>query len=106
VLHGGERGSHGFQGMGPGFIPRNLDRSLLDDVIEAWEEQAFPLARRLATEEGLFVGMSSGAMAWAALQVARRLGPGRRVVTIAPDTGARYLSTSLFRPDEAAAGWE
>ncbi|HET8655177.1 MAG TPA: cysteine synthase A [Longimicrobiaceae bacterium] len=106
VLHGGARGSHGFQGMGPGFIPKNLDRSLLDDVIEAWEEEAFPLARRLATEEGLFVGMSSGAMVWAALQVARRLGAGRRVVTIAPDTGARYLSTSLFRPDEAAAGWE
>ncbi|WP_291429961.1 cysteine synthase A [Deinococcus sp.] len=96
VLSGGERGEHGFQGMGPGFIPQNLDRSVLDDVVQVWEEDAYPLARRLAQEEGLFVGMSSGAMAWAALEVARRLGPGKRVATIACDTGARYLTTSLF----------
>lgn len=63
VLGGGERGQHQFQGMGPGFIPDNLDRSLIDRVIPAWEEDAFPLARRLAREEGLFVGMSSGAIA-------------------------------------------
>jgi cysteine synthase A len=61
-----------------------------------WEEDAFPLARRLATEEGLFVGMSSGAIVHAALQVARELGAGKRVATIAPDSGARYLSTALF----------
>jgi cysteine synthase len=97
VLHGEPRGQHQFQGMGPGFIPDNLDRSLLDRVMKAWEEDAFPIARRLAREEGLFVGMSSGAMAWAALEVARELGPNRRVVTIAPDSGARYLTTSLFR---------
>lgn len=96
VLSGGERGQHQFQGMGPGFIPENLDRSILDRVIPVWEEDAFPLARRLATEEGLFVGMSSGAIAHAARQVARDLGPGKRVATIAPDAGARYLSTSLF----------
>lgn len=96
VLSGGERGEHGFQGMGPGFIPDNLDRSVLDGVLEVWEEDAYPLARRLAREEGVFVGMSSGAMAWAALEVARRLGPGKRVATIACDTGARYLTTSLF----------
>lgn len=96
VLTGGEMGTHGFQGMGPGFIPDNLDRSVIDDVIDVWEEDAYPLARRLAQEEGVFVGMSSGAMAWAALEVARRLGPGRRVATIACDTGARYLTTSLF----------
>ena len=82
--------------MGPGFIPENLDRSLLDRVTAVWEEDAFPLARRLATEEGLFVGMSSGAIVHAALQVARELGAGKRVATIAPDSGARYLSTSLF----------
>lgn len=96
VLSGGERGEHGFQGMGPGFIPENLDRALLSGVIQVWEEDAFPLARRLAAEEGLFVGMSSGGMVWAALQLARELGPGKRVVTIAPDSGARYLTTSLY----------
>jgi cysteine synthase A len=103
VLHGEERGQHRFQGMGPGFIPANLDRSLLDGVIKAWEEDAFPLARRLAREEGLFVGMSSGAIVWAALELARELGPGHRVVTIAPDSGARYLSTSLFSGEEEGA---
>src|SRR3982751_6456765 len=96
VLSGGQRGQHQFQGMGPGFIPDNLDRTLLDRVLPVWEEDAFPLARRLATEEGLFVGMSSGAIVHAALQVARELGAGKRVATIAPDSGARYLSTSLF----------
>ena len=96
VLSGGERGQHQFQGMGPGFIPENLDRSVVDVVIQAWEEDAFPLARRLAREEGLFVGMSSGAMIWAALRMARALGSGKRVATIAPDSGARYLSTELF----------
>lgn len=96
VLSGGERGEHGFQGMGPGFIPDNLDRSIIDRVITVWEEDAYPLARRLAGEEGVFVGMSSGANAWAALQVARELGTGKRVATIACDTGARYLTTALF----------
>jgi cysteine synthase A len=98
VLSGGERGQHQFQGMGPGFVPENFDRSVVDRVILAWEEDAFPLARRLAREEGLFVGMSSGAIVWAALKVARELGSGRRVATIAPDSGSRYLSTELFGP--------
>jgi cysteine synthase A len=98
VLSGGERGQHQFQGMGPGFIPENLDRTVVDEVIQAWEEDAFPLARRLAREEGLFVGMSSGAIVWAALGLARELGPSKRVATIAPDSGSRYLSTELFGP--------
>ncbi|HET7464926.1 MAG TPA: cysteine synthase A [Longimicrobium sp.] len=106
VLHGEPRGQHQFQGMGPGFIPDNLDRGVIDRLIKAWEEDAFPVARRLAHEEGLFVGMSSGAMVWAALQVARELGPGHRVATIAPDTGARYLSTALFREAPAGAAAE
>jgi len=96
VLSGGERGQHKFQGMGPGFIPANLDRSIIDRVVDVWEEDAFPLAIRLAREEGLFVGMSSGGIAVAALQIARELGPGKRVAMIAPDSGSRYLSTALF----------
>ena len=96
VLSGGERGQHQFQGMGPGFVPANFDRTVVDRVMCAWEEDAFPLARRLAREEGLFVGMSSGAIVWAALQIARELGPGHRVAAISPDSGARYLTTTLF----------
>jgi len=104
VLSGEERGQHQFQGMGPGFIPDNLDRSVLDRVIKAWEEDAFPVARRLAREEGLFVGMSSGAIVWAAMQVAKELGPGHTVVCIAPDTAGRYLSTELFGEGGRASG--
>ena len=96
VLSGGVRGHHDFQGMGPGFVPANFDRSVVDRVIPAWEEDAFPLVRQLAQEEGLFLGMSSGAIAWAALQVAREMGAGHRVVAISPDSGARYLSTVLW----------
>jgi cysteine synthase len=99
VLSGGQRGQHQFQGMGPGFIPPNFDWKVVDRVMQAWEEDAFPLARRLAREEGLFVGMSSGAITWASLQVARELGPGKRVAMISPDSGSRYLSTTLFEPE-------
>ncbi|MHB1329199.1 MAG: cysteine synthase A [Gemmatimonadales bacterium] len=103
VLSGGERGQHQFQGMGPGFVPANFDRSVVDEVRTAWEEDAFPFARRLMREEGLFVGMSSGAIAWVAQQVALELGPGRRVAMIAPDSAARYLSTALFDDPNAAS---
>jgi cysteine synthase len=96
VLSGQPRGQHKFQGMGPGFIPPNLDRSLIDRVLLAWEETAFPLAQRLAKEEGLFVGMSSGAIVEAAIKIAKELGRGRRVACIAPDSGARYLTTELY----------
>jgi cysteine synthase len=96
VLSGGVRGPHKFQGMGPGFVPDNFDRSVVDRIIPALEEDAFPLAQRLASEEGLFVGMSSGAISWAALKVARELGEGKRVAMISPDSGSRYLTTELF----------
>ncbi len=88
--------------MGPGFIPANLDLSVIDRVQKAWEEDAFPMARRLAREEGLFVGMSSGAIVWAAVQLANELGPGRRVACIAPDSASRYLTTELFGEPEGA----
>lgn len=103
VLSGGERGEHQFQGMGPGFVPPNFDRSVVDRIQPAWEEDAFPIARRLSREEGLFVGMSSGAIVWAALRLARELGPGRRIATISPDSGARYLSTALFAENDGSA---
>jgi cysteine synthase A len=106
VLSGEERGQHQFQGMGPGFIPKNLDLSVVDRVMKAWEEDAFPIARRLAREEGLFLGMSSGAIVWAAMQVAKELGPGHRVACIAPDSASRYLSTELFDGDGAGASGE
>lgn len=86
----------------PAFVPDNLDLSVVDRVIRAWEEESFPMARRLAREEGLFVGMSSGAIVHSALEVARELGPGHTVVCIAPDSGARYLTTELFDGPEGS----
>ncbi|MEX2542460.1 MAG: cysteine synthase A [Trueperaceae bacterium] len=103
VINGFEKGQHKFQGMGPGFIPGNLDLDLLDGCRMVYEEDAFPLARRLAAEEGIFVGMSSGATVFAALDVARELGPGKVVVTMAADTGARYISTELFDNEHSGA---
>ncbi|HEV2123496.1 MAG TPA: cysteine synthase A [Chloroflexota bacterium] len=98
VINGFERGQHGFQGMGPGFLPKNLDLNVLDGCKMVYEEDAYPLARRLAREEGIFIGMSSGATVFAALEVARDLGPGKVVACLAADTGARYVSTDLFTP--------
>jgi cysteine synthase A len=89
--------------MGPGFIPPNLDRTLIDRVLLAWEETAFPLAQRLAKEEGLFLGMSSGAIVEAAIKIAKEIGPGHRVACIAPDSGARYLTTELYGENGAEA---
>ncbi len=99
VINGFERGAHRFQGMGPGFLPPNLDLDLLDDCRMVFEEDAFPLARRLAREEGIFVGMSSGATVVAALEVARDLGPDKVVVCLAADSADRYVSTELFDDD-------
>ncbi|MDZ7704604.1 MAG: cysteine synthase A [Trueperaceae bacterium] len=98
VINGHERGPHKFQGMGPGFIPGNLDVDMLDGARMVYEEDAFPLARRLAREEGVFVGMSSGATVQAALEVARELGPSKVVTCLAADSAARYVSTELFEP--------
>ncbi len=96
VLTGGPVENHRFQGMGPGFIPKNLDLDLLDEVRTVTEDDAFALGRRLAREEGLFLGMSSSANVLIALQIARELGPGKRVVTVSPDAGYKYLTTELY----------
>jgi len=92
VLSGGRPGLHGIQGIGAGFIPQVLRRELIDEVIAVEDEEAFRYTRRLAREEGLLVGPSSGANVAASLRVAEKLGPGKRLVTILCDTGFRYFS--------------
>jgi cysteine synthase A len=96
VLSGGSPGKHTIQGIGAGFIPEVLNTSVLDEIIQVTGAAAAEITRRLAREEGILAGISSGAAVWAALQVAQRLGEGKVVVTVLPDTGERYLSTGLF----------
>ncbi|MBE3572150.1 MAG: cysteine synthase A [Moorella humiferrea] len=97
VLSGGRPGPHKIQGIGAGFVPSVLRTDLLDEIITVSNEDAIMTARNLARKEGLLVGISSGAAVYAALQVARTLGRGKKVLVIAPDTGERYLSTELFK---------
>ncbi|MCK4372854.1 MAG: cysteine synthase A [candidate division Zixibacteria bacterium] len=96
VLSGGDPGPHPIQGIGAGFVPDNYDAGIVDDIIRVRNEDALETSRRMAAREGMLVGISSGAIVWAALQVAAGLGEGKTVVTIVPDTGERYLSTALF----------
>ncbi|HZR80692.1 MAG TPA: cysteine synthase A [Candidatus Binatia bacterium] len=97
VLSGGEPGYHKIQGIGAGFVPENLDPEAYDRVMTVTDEDAADTARRIARDEGLLVGISSGANCWAAIQVARELGAGKVVLTVFCDTGERYLTTDLFR---------
>jgi len=99
VLSGGRKGSHRIEGIGDGFIPEILDMSLVDEVIAVSDVDAIKMARRLASEEGIFAGISSGANVEAALELAGRLPKGARIVTLAPDNGMRYLSTDLCALD-------
>jgi cysteine synthase A len=103
VLTGGPYAPHKIQGIGPSFIPAIYDASVVDRVMNVSFDDGVKIARRLAKEEGIFVGISSGAVACVALQVAKELGEGKRVVAILPDTGERYLSTALFEYTDVVA---
>jgi len=96
VLSGGESGPHKIQGIGAGFVPKVLNKEVIDEIITVSDDDAFHMAKRLAREEGLFVGISSGAAMVAALKVAKKLGKGKVVVVILPDTGERYFSMEQY----------
>ena len=96
ILSGGAPGPHKIQGIGAGFIPEVLNTKIYNEVITVSNDQAYDFTKRLAKEEGLLAGISSGAALYGALQVAKKLGKGKNVVVILPDTGERYLSTGVF----------
>lgn len=96
ILSGGEPGPHKIQGIGAGFVPDVLNTNIFTEIITVTNEQAMQTARELAREEGVFVGISSGANVFAARQVAAQMKPGQNVVTVLCDTGERYLSTNIF----------
>ncbi|MCZ2260592.1 cysteine synthase A [Sporosarcina sp. G11-34] len=100
VLSGGKPGPHKIQGIGAGFIPEVLDTKIYDEIIQVTNDESYDTARRAAREEGILGGVSSGAAIFAALQLAKKLGKGKKVVAILPSNGERYLSTPLYNYDE------
>lgn len=96
VLSGGKPGPHKIQGIGAGFIPDTLNLDVIDEIIKVKERDAFEMSMKLAKQEGILCGISSGANVFAAIEVANRIGKGKRVVTVLPDTGERYLSMHKF----------
>jgi len=96
VLGGGKPGKHKVEGIGASFIPKNFDPSVCDEVLMVTDAQAFGMVKQMAAEEGVLGGSSAGANVFASLQVAKRLGPGKRVVTMIPDSAERYLSKKIF----------
>jgi cysteine synthase len=96
ILGGGKAGPHKIEGIGNSFIPGNFDRSVCDEVLMVTDEQAFGMVKELAAREGVLAGSSSGANVYAAIEIAKRLGAGKRVVTLIPDSAERYLSKKIF----------
>ena len=100
LLSGGKAGSHKIQGIGGNFVPKNLDFEILDGIVDVASDDAIAMSRQLASDEGLAVGISSGANICGAIEIADKLGEGKSVVTVLPDTGERYLSTELYNNEQ------
>ncbi len=97
ILQGGEPGPHKVEGIGVHFVPKTFDRSVADTIVAVTDAEAFAMVKRLAAEEGVLAGSSSGAIVHAAVEIAERLGPGKRVATLIPDSAERYLSKNIFQ---------
>ena len=96
VLSGGEPGPHKIQGIGAGFTPDIYDASVVDEIIKISDEEAFDIAKRMAREEGILVGISTGANIAAAIKIAKKIGKGKKIVTVAPDGGEKYISMGIY----------